>query len=92
MIGYYSMIILFLGYQPLCVCVCVCVCDFLQGQTAGHYATTYQFFDFAEWLYDADGAAANDSLQNIHQLGPYDGLSPDVSSEDHQLISEENSS
>ncbi len=65
---------------------------FLQGQTAGHYATTYQFFDFAEWLYDTNGAAANDSLQNFHELGPYDGLSPDMSSEDHQLISGENSS
>ncbi len=72
----------------------MCVCLFVyQGQTAGHYATTYQFFDFAEWLYDADGAAANDSLQNIHQLGPYDGLSPDMSAEDdHQFIPGENSS
>ncbi len=61
-----------------------------QGQTAGHYATTYHFFDFAEWLYDTNGAGANDSLQNFHKLGLYDGLSPDVSYEDHQRISGEN--
>ncbi len=74
----------------MCV-MCVYVLFLLQGQTAGHYATTYHFFDFAEWLYDADGAGATDSLQNIYQLGPYDGLSPEMPSEDGgALISGEN--
>lgn len=46
-----------------------------QGQTPGHFAVAYQFFDFASWLFDAGGG--NDLLTNIYGLGPYDGLTPD---------------
>ncbi|CAM9542820.1 unnamed protein product, partial [Phaeothamnion confervicola] len=45
-----------------------------QGQTAGHDATAYQFFDFAEWLFDPAGGGANDTVLNHFGLGPYDGL------------------
>jgi hypothetical protein len=45
-----------------------------QGQTPGHFACAYQFFDFASWLFDEKGAGADDLLQNIFGLGPYDGL------------------
>lgn len=46
-----------------------------QGQTPGHFALSYQFFDFASWLFDPDGGKGNDLLTNIYGLGPYDGLS-----------------
>jgi hypothetical protein len=45
-----------------------------QGQTPGHFAVSYQFFDFASWLYDPNGAGGNDLLTNMYGLGPYDGL------------------
>ena len=45
-----------------------------QGQTPGHFALSYQFFDFASWLFDPDGGKGNDLLTNIYGLGPYDGL------------------
>lgn len=45
------------------------------GHTPGHFGVAYQFYDFASWLFDAEnGAAANDELENIYGLGPYDGL------------------
>ena len=45
------------------------------GQTPGHFAVAYHFYDFASWLFDVeDGAGANDELFNTHGLGPYDGL------------------
>ena len=46
----------------------------MQGQTPGHFAVSYQFYDFASWLYDSNGANGNDLLTNIYGLGPYDGL------------------
>ena len=45
-----------------------------QGQTPGHFAVAYKFFDFASWLFDEKGGGANDLLTNISGLGPYDGL------------------
>jgi len=45
-----------------------------QGQTPGHFAVAYNFFDFASWLFDKKGGGANDLLTNISGLGPYDGL------------------
>lgn len=50
-----------------------------QGQTAGHYAISYQFFDMSEWLFSRDesGAGADDTVENCFGLGPYDGLQPD---------------
>jgi hypothetical protein len=48
-----------------------------QGQTPGHFAVAYQFFDFASWLFDANGGAGDDMIVNVFGLGPYDGLSPD---------------
>ena len=45
------------------------------GQTAGHFSIAYDFFDFSSWLFDPEhGAAADDLLENIYGLGPYDGL------------------
>lgn len=45
-----------------------------QGQTPGHFAVSYQFYDLARWLFDEDGGGANDLLTNMYGLGPYDGL------------------
>eukprot|EP01082_Thalassiosira_pseudonana_P001997 g2052.t1 g2052 contig11:617503-618797(+) len=45
-----------------------------QGQTPGHFAVAYHFFDFASWLFDEKGGEANDLLTNMYDLGPYDGL------------------
>ena len=45
-----------------------------QGQTPGHFAVSYQFYDFASWLYNPNGAGGNDLLTNMYGLGPYDGL------------------
>jgi hypothetical protein len=50
-----------------------------QGQTPGHFAVAYQFFDFASWLFDERGANADDLLANMYGLGPYDGLITDGS-------------
>lgn len=46
-----------------------------QGQTPGHFAVSYQFYDFASWLFDENGGGGDDLLVNIFGLGPYDGLS-----------------
>ena len=45
-----------------------------QGQTPGHFAVAYHFFDFASWLFDERGGGADDLLTNMFDLGPYDGL------------------
>ena len=45
-----------------------------QGQTPGHFAVAYQFYEFASWLFDEKGGGANDLLTNTFGLGPYDGL------------------
>jgi len=44
------------------------------GQTAGHFAIAYQFYDYTSWLYDPEQAAGDDLLLNMYNLGPYDGL------------------
>ncbi len=48
-----------------------------QGQTPGHFAVAYQFYDFASWLFDEQGGAGDDLITNCFGLGPYDGLSPE---------------
>ena len=48
-----------------------------QGQTALHYAMAYDFFEFGSWLTSEDGAKADDTILNMHDLSPYDGLSPE---------------
>eukprot|EP00562_Extubocellulus_spinifer_P019116 CAMPEP_0178583146 /NCGR_PEP_ID=MMETSP0697-20121206/24107_1 /TAXON_ID=265572 /ORGANISM="Extubocellulus spinifer, Strain CCMP396" /LENGTH=208 /DNA_ID=CAMNT_0020218935 /DNA_START=14 /DNA_END=640 /DNA_ORIENTATION=+ len=45
-----------------------------EGQTPGHFALAYKFYDFASWLFDPKGGKANDMLTNVYSLGPYDGL------------------
>ncbi|RHY59605.1 hypothetical protein DYB34_002793 [Aphanomyces astaci] len=47
-----------------------------QGQSAGHYAMAYSFFDLGAWLLDPDKGGGRDDLVNIHGLTAYDGLSP----------------
>ena len=44
------------------------------GQTPGHFGIAYTFYDFCSWLFDPEGGGADDTLENIHGLGPYDGL------------------
>ena len=41
------------------------------GQSAGHFANSYQFFEFSQWLFSSGG---DDTLQNKFGLSPYDGL------------------
>jgi hypothetical protein len=41
----------------------------------------YHFYDLATWLFDTEGGAANDTLENRYGLTPYDGLSIDGSDE-----------
>jgi ankyrin repeat protein len=49
-----------------------------QGQTAAHYAMSYNFFDLGAWLLDPEnGPGASDDIQNKFGLGPYDGINPD---------------
>lgn len=45
-----------------------------QGQTPGHFAVAYQFYEFASWLFDDSGGSADDLILNAYGLGPYDGL------------------
>ncbi|CAK4608446.1 unnamed protein product [Aphanomyces euteiches] len=47
-----------------------------QGQTAGHYAMAYNFFDLGAWLLDPDKGGGRDDLANIYGLSAYDGLNP----------------
>jgi ankyrin repeat protein len=47
------------------------------GNTPGHYAVAYHFYDLATWLFDTEGGAADDTLQNKFGFSPYDGLSVD---------------
>lgn len=46
-----------------------------QGQTSGHFANSYGFWDLLSWLFDPEGAGADDTLLNRFGLGVYDGLS-----------------
>ena len=48
------------------------------GQTAGHYANAYQFYDYLSWLYDPEAGGADDTLENMYGLGPYDGLAVEL--------------
>ena len=49
-----------------------------QGQTALHFGMTYGFFELGSWMADKEnGAACNDGLLNMFELGPYDGLAPE---------------
>ena len=57
------------------------------GQTCGHFAIAYTFYDFSAWLFDPDGGGADDLLLNIHGLGAYDGLEGD--DEDEKKASED---
>ena len=45
-----------------------------QGQTPGHFALAYQFFEFGSWLFDPNQGNADDTLLNTYGLGPYDGF------------------
>ncbi|CAN0141239.1 unnamed protein product, partial [Ectocarpus sp. 12 AP-2014] len=60
------------------------------GQSAGHYAVSYQFFEMSEWLFlqDGNGGGADDTLENSFGLGPYDGLQPDGGGGGGELILE----
>jgi len=55
-----------------------------QGQTAGHYALAYQFFDFSSWLFDSTGGGADDTIENKFGLGVYDGLHLEVGGEQQE--------
>jgi ankyrin repeat protein len=46
-----------------------------QGQTPGHFAVAYQFYDFASWLFEEKGGGGDDLILNMYGLGPYDGIS-----------------
>jgi len=45
-----------------------------QGNTPGHFAMAYQFYDFATWLFSSGGGGANDLILNACGRGPYDGI------------------
>ncbi|OQR95077.1 hypothetical protein THRCLA_08026 [Thraustotheca clavata] len=45
-----------------------------QGQTAGHYAMAYNFFDLGAWILDPDKGGGKDDILNINGLTAYDGL------------------
>jgi len=49
-----------------------------QGQTPGHFACAYGYYDLASWLFDEDGGGAGDMIENSFGLGPYDGLNEGV--------------
>ena len=43
-----------------------------QGQTAGHFAIAYKFYDLSQWLFENGG---DDTIMNKDGLTAYDGLS-----------------
>jgi hypothetical protein len=45
-----------------------------QGNTPGHFAIAYKFYDFATWFFDDDGGGGNDLIFNSSGLGAYDGI------------------
>ena len=45
-----------------------------QGQTGGHFAVSYKFFDLSQWLFEN---GADDTIENKFGLTPYDGLEPE---------------
>jgi ankyrin repeat protein len=44
------------------------------GQTPGHFAIAYQFFELSHWLFENGG---DDQIENKYGLTPYDGISPE---------------
>ncbi|CAM9283295.1 unnamed protein product, partial [Pylaiella littoralis] len=58
------------------------------GNTAGHYAISYQYFELSEWLFlqDGNGGGADDTLENSYGLGPYDGLQPESAGGDEGAL------
>ena len=59
------------------------------GQTAGHFAIAYQFYDFTSWLFDPEQAGGDDLLLNIYGLGAYDGLAGGGEEEEEEEGGEE---
>lgn len=53
-----------------------------QGNTPGHYAVGYHFYDLATWLFDGEGGGGNDTIENKWALTPYDGLAVDNGEEE----------
>jgi len=45
-----------------------------QGNTPGHFAMAYQFYQFATWFFDEGGG--NDLILNCLGMGAYDGIAP----------------
>jgi hypothetical protein len=50
-----------------------------EGQTAAHFANTYNFYDFLTWVFEAppDGGGGDDTVLNIYGLTAYDGMRPE---------------
>ena len=61
-----------------------------KGQTPGHYASTYQFYDFLGWLFDPSGGAGDDTLTSAAGLGVYDGLDSADDDDDDPLAGANN--
>ena len=50
-----------------------------QGQTAGHFAIAYKFYDLSQWLFENGG---DDTVMNKDGLTAYDGLSGEGGDDD----------
>ncbi len=52
-----------------------------EGQTAGHFANAYGFYDFLAYLFEPapEGGGADDSIANRFGLTAYDGMRPEGS-------------
>lgn len=44
------------------------------GQTPGHFAVGYKFFDLSHWLFEN---GSDDTIENKYGLTAYDGLMPE---------------
>lgn len=44
-----------------------------EGQTPGHFAVSFKFFELSQWLFEN---GADDTLENKFGLTAYDGLQP----------------
>ncbi len=42
------------------------------GQSPGHFAVAYRFYELSHWLFEIGG---DDQIENKYGLSPYDGLS-----------------
>jgi ankyrin repeat protein len=49
-----------------------------EGQTPGHFANSYGFYDLLGWLFEPSGGAADDTVTNKYGLTPYDGIRPAI--------------